>query len=64
MKIESTPASRWAQDYKSRYFTNFGAFFMLIGIITLFGNLIWGAIITGLGYFIIHQNKKYWKNKK
>ncbi len=64
MKIESTPASRWAQNYKKRYLYNLGGALIFFGLIFLFGSIFLGLGLMGIGGYIIYKNKKYWEGKE
>ena len=66
ININSTPASRWAADYRKRYGYNFYGFILFIGvIITLFGGFIVGipCIIVG-GILLIAHHDHYNKLAK
>jgi len=61
--VESTPASRWVQNYKKKYWYSFGGVFIFLGLIFLIISKLFGAGLLLLGTIIIYENYKYWSKR-
>ena len=57
--IKSTPASRWVQRYKKRYFYTFGVALIFIGLFSLIFSKAFGISMILLGILLIIWNNKY-----